>query len=237
MIRITQIEGESKQGQTKPIFCVGEDGHRYVVKGSSTGNKARICEWISGRLSRYLDLPVPPFEMMELDPRLLHYGVTEYADRIGSGIAFGSQRVSNTIEILYSQIQRIPSDLRARVLLFDWWIANGDRILSESGGNPNLLWDVDSKALVVIDHNLAFDLPLCHDFWAGHIFKDDRKLWNATFKDEHSQKFRRAIKALPDIWNELPEEWTEVDGGVNLETVANLLWRFDRDADNFWGQP
>jgi len=236
MIRITQIEGESAQGKTEPLFCVGEDGNRYVVKGRHAGNLARICEWLAGRLGQKLNLPIPRFSQMELDPQLLNYDATGFASKIGKGIAFGSLRIANVNEFQLSQSQRVAPELRARILLFDWWIANSDRLLTESGGNPNLLWNVDLGELVVIDHNLAFDLTSCHDFWELHVFKDDLILWTSEFRFEQSKLMSTAMKELDVFWSELPEEWTDASCGLTLKAVSDLLWRFDRDSDKFWCQ-
>jgi hypothetical protein len=235
MIRITRIEGESKQGLTKPLFCVGEDGLRYVVKGKSAGFLSITREWIAARLGTAFGLPIPRFELMELDPRLLSYDATGFAQRIGKGTVFGSRRLANSNEIQYAQSHLIPGWLRARVLLFDWWIANPDRQLSETGGNPNLLWDVEKKAMTIIDHNLAFDAAECGDFWTGHIFRNDRTFWTPEFRKTQADFMRAALGPLKTIWNELPEEWIEVNCGVDWPMLENLLWRFDREANVFWG--
>lgn len=33
------------------------------------------------------------------------------------------------------------------VLVFDWWVRNEDRHLTEMSGNPNLLWDMQAGQL------------------------------------------------------------------------------------------
>jgi hypothetical protein len=237
MIRIVKIEGESKQGCTQPLFCVGEDALRYVVKGKRAGCVAVTREWIAGRLAQLMGLPVPPFTLMELDPKLLEYDLAGYAKRIGKEAAFGSRYVPDVNEILLSQTRTISVELRSRILLFDWWIANSDRNLTESGGNPNLLWDVNKSELVIIDHNLAFEIDECDSFWTSHIFKDDASFWTESFKTSQSNKMRAALEKLEAIWNELPEDWIEIDVGVNFSNVERLLWRFDRDPNNFWKHP
>jgi len=234
MIRIVRIEGKAEQGQTEPLVCVGADGVRYVVKGQHAGRLSLIREWIGATLGRELGLPIPQFELLELDQTLLEYDSTSYAALIGRIPAFGSRRVEAACELSFSQLETIHPDLRAQVLLFDWWIANGDRTLSPAGGNPNLLWDMESKALVVIDHNLAFDQALCTDFWTEHIFREDVRSWTADFRKREEPKLRRALASLDKIWCELPGEWTEVDCGISLPMVQDLLWRLETAADTFW---
>jgi hypothetical protein len=44
----------------------------------------------------------------------------------------------------------VPVALALDVLVFDWWLRNEDRHLTESGGNPNLLWDVTGEQLDIM---------------------------------------------------------------------------------------
>ena len=73
MIRIIEIGDIAWQGKTEPVFCRAEDGHEYVVKGSFAGRKALIAEWVANRLDKLLQLPIPDFEQLRLDPQLLEY--------------------------------------------------------------------------------------------------------------------------------------------------------------------
>lgn len=59
-------------------------------------------------------------------------------------------------------------------------------------------------------------------------------LWTDEFRRVQSARLKAALVQLPAIWNELPEDWTEVDCGLNLEVAGNLLWRFERDPNTFW---
>ncbi len=49
-------------------------------------------------------------------------------------------------------------------------------------------------------------------------------------------EFRAALGQLQAIWNEMPEEWTEVDCGITLAGIESLLWKFEREADTFWSR-
>lgn len=54
--------------------------------------------------------------------------------------------------------RQVNDKLKTDILLFDVWVMNGDRTLSEQGGNVNLLYDTTlDKPIVVFDHNLALD--------------------------------------------------------------------------------
>jgi sugar lactone lactonase YvrE len=159
------------------VICRAENGHEYVVKGSFAGRRALIAEWVANRLGRILNLPIPEFQQMQLDPLLAEFSVkTNEVERLGRGVLFGSRREVNLVEIRHTDLPRIDLNLRARVLAFDWWIANSDRVFIEGAGNPNLLWSEDQQRLVVIDHNLAFDPSLMADFWTQHAFRDARQV-------------------------------------------------------------
>jgi hypothetical protein len=41
---------------------------------------------------------------------------------------------------------------------------------------------------------------------------------------------------LQTIWNEMPEDWTEVECGLTFAAIESLLWQFDREADTFWSR-
>jgi hypothetical protein len=235
MLRITEIGDIAWQGKTEPVICRAEDGHEYVVKGSFAGRKALIAEWVASRLGRTLNLPIPEVEQLKLEPKLAEFSVkTNEVERLGRGVLFGSRREVNLVEIRHSDLPRVDLNLRARVLAFDWWIANSDRVFIEGVGNPNLLWSEDQQRLVVIDHNLAFEVSLMADFWSEHAFREARQVWSEAFCSAMGAEFRAALGHLKTIWNEMPEDWTEVDSGLTLAGVESLLWKFDQEADTFW---
>jgi hypothetical protein len=235
MIRIVEIGDTTFQGKTEPVLCRGEDGFDYVVKGQFAGSRALIAEWIANRLGRLIDLPIPEFELMYLDSNLLKYGIKQReAQNLGKGTLFGSRRIANLVEIRASDLGLINVDLRAKVLAFDWWICNADRILIDGGGNPNLLWSEDKKELVVIDHNLAFEPTLMGDFWMEHALRDSIKQWNSTFREGMELAFKGALEHLQSIWSELPSEWIESPNAQAIKEVEALLWRFDREPSMFW---
>lgn len=235
MIRIIELGEIAWQGMTEPVFCRADDGHEYVVKGKRAGRKALMAEWIANRLGHLLHLPIPNFELMELDPTMITFSISmEKVSHLGIETLFGSRRVPNVVELRHADVSLVDPILRARVLAFDWWIANGDRVFIEGGGNPNLLWAEDKRELVVIDHNLAFDSSLITNFWNEHAFRDDKTLWTESFCLQMNSEFRAALAKLKVIWSELPEDWTEIEGGLIFQEIESLLWRFDKDADTFW---
>jgi hypothetical protein len=77
--------------------------------------------------------------------------------------------VSSVTELKFETVIKIDTQLKLSVLIFDLWVENEDRTLTEKGGNPNLLWKSDESKLYVIDHNLNFDDTFNKvNFWGAH---------------------------------------------------------------------
>ncbi|MEO7677745.1 MAG: HipA family kinase [Verrucomicrobiota bacterium] len=233
-IRVVEIIGRSTQGITRPFLCRGDDGLQYFVKGHGAGRRALISEWIAGHLGQRLGLPIPPFAQMVIPPELIRFNARDDIHDLGAGVGFGSQLVSNVDELTYLYIEQIDSKLRARILLFDWWVCNGDRTLSPDGGNPNLLWSHSDQKLHVIDHNLAFEDSDLSGFWDEHIFQASASDWTDGFRVELGNVMKAALADMPEWWREMPEQWTEIDSGIKLSAVQKLLSRFDGNARTFW---
>ena len=234
MIKIVEIITRSEQGITKPFLCRADDGFQYFVKGHGAGRRALINEWIAGNIGRRLELPIPDFEMAEIPAELIRFSARDDVRDLGAGIGFASRRVENADELSYLFIEQIPPELRAKILLFDWWVCNGDRTLTPDGGNPNLLWMHRDHKLFVIDQNVAFDEDELVNFWGGHIFHADQAQWNQPFQQEMTKVMRAALAELKNWWQEMPAAWTEIECGLTLEQLQTLLWRFEQNANIFW---
>ncbi len=71
MVQIVEIAGRSEQGMTRPFICRGDDGNAYFVKGIEAGRRSQVCEWIAGMLALELDLPIAPFEIVDVPEELV----------------------------------------------------------------------------------------------------------------------------------------------------------------------
>ena len=155
-VQIVEVLRRSEQGVTRPFICRGDDDDVYFVKGVGAGRRSQIAEWIAGKLGLALGLPIAPFEIVDVPEELMEFDSGLELVDLGAGPAFGSQR-QEVMELTASAVQEVPTELQQKLLAFDWWIRNADRLLTEKGGNPNLFWEPDSFELVIIDHNQAFD--------------------------------------------------------------------------------
>ncbi len=233
-VNIVEIISRSTQGITRPFICRGDDGWLYYVKGHGAGRQALIAEWIAGNLGKRLGLPIPDFKQAVMPDNLARLSAREDIADLGAGIGFASQMIPNTDELTYLYIGQIDEALRAKILLFDWWTANGDRTLTEHGGNPNILWVHRDHKPYVIDHNLAFDKAALPDFWSQHIFLESRAAWTSAFRQTMESLMHAALQELEHWWREMPSGWTDTPTGITFESVQKMLWRFETDSAKFW---
>lgn len=239
-VQINEIIGRSEQGITKPFICRGDDNEIYFVKGRGAGRRSLICEWVAGNLGLELGLPVAPFAIVDVPEALIMLASRDDLSDLGAGLAFGSVR-QQVVELSISHVQQVPELLRRDVLAFDWWIRNGDRTLTENGGNPNLFWDVQNCRLTVLDHNQAFDLAFSvHDFIDTHVFRQECR---ALFQDwivqeEYAVRYINAMSIWQDIWNRVPFEWWFVDAEltipVDFDRATLMAQLLDCRGAAFW---
>lgn len=238
---ITEIISRSDQGRTQPFFCGGDDGAQYFVKGRHAGLRSLCCEWIGARLARALDLPTPQVAICEVPRALIAGSSRPDATDLGAGPAFGSMFLEDLTELTAPTSRLVPAETRRWVLLFDWWVRNGDRTLTEFGGNPNMFWGSIGGGLLVLDFNLSFDNYLVYsDFWKTHAFRDAVATWDPTFRTAAEAKMNAALSRLPEFWQELPTDWRYLDGDtslpetLSLNEVESTLNRFRTDPASFW---
>jgi hypothetical protein len=239
-VEIVEIIGRSEQGVTKPFICRADDDQVYFVKGRGAGMRGLICEWVAGQLGQRLGLPIAPFEIVDVPQELLSIAMRHDLAELGAGKAFGSRKMP-VVELSVSHIDYVPEETQRDVLAFDWWVRNGDRSLGETGGNPNLFWDVENEGLVVIDHNQAFDPVFSpQDFADLHAFRGECHVlfgdW--VLQQHYVERFLGALSDWGVICNTVPPEWWFVDAEQTVPTdfdaqaAHQLLMRCQ--TNGFW---
>jgi hypothetical protein len=229
---IKEILDRMQQGFTEATLCRAEDGHTYVVKARKrAGSNALISEWIAGRIGGALGLPIPSMEILTFDHNLARYILHPDAEALAESPSFGSRLVESVLEFSPQLNAQVDARLKAKILLFDWWVHNEDR----SDHNSNLLWQANERRLHVIDHNMAFDNDFdTSRFWENHLFRENRPLWD-VIRAQISPELQRIIARLPDYWRELPSEWTDTGGATTMDRLLDVLKR--AEAPNFWTSP
>ncbi len=235
-LTIVETICKAEQGLSSPFLCQGDDGHLYFVKGRASGRRSLWAEWLGGHLGRAFGLPIPPFAIAEVPAALIRECPLELR-ALGSGPAFASRKVEGCQWQELAVAPHVSSALQRDILVFDWWLRNGDR----TRGNPNLLWRPSAGELVVIDHNLAFDAALSDvDFWENHLFAAQR---DAVFGDlaEQARYAERLATAL-SVWQEacdnVPLEWRwendEQDIPAAFDPLAAKAVVARCSTPNFW---
>jgi hypothetical protein len=239
VIKIVEVLGRSEQGHTKPFICRGEDENLYFVKGRGAGRRSQLCEWTTGHLARALGLPIAHFEVVDVPPILISSNLDLY--ELGAGPAFGSRKVANSAEFSNGDRGGVPVPIRRRILMFDWWVRNDDRTLTDKGGNPNLLWDIGREEIVMIDHNLAFNSA-----FDGPKFLDllvfatewDAMLYDLFEPQCEQQRFSGVLPTFDQACDNAPEEWwfEDDDGGVaaNFDRTAIRRALKQCELSDFW---
>lgn len=239
-LQIIEILGRSDQGMTRPYICRADDNEIYFVKGHGAGRRGLVCEWIGSCLAMRFGLPVAPFDVVDVPQELIALSTRNDIGDLGAGPAFGSRRMQIT-ELTISNLLEISVQQQIDVLAFDWWIRNGDRNLSNYGGNPNLFWDVSKEELVVLDHNQAFD----DNFSVGsfvelHVF---RGVCEAIKRDLVTQaqleaRFEQTLVDFDGFCDTVPPEWWFVDAEKTIPVIFDRrqvkLALEARRGNEFW---
>lgn len=235
-LSVQEIVEKIASGITEPYLCRLNDERLYALKGRQALARGLIAEIVCAQLGTRIGLPIPEFAVASVDIELISAsGDDDFNYAVGPGCAFASLWRDSTIPINRSWLQRIDRSTLARVYVFDHWIRNGDRTLTELGGNPNLLIDLASDTLVVIDHNLAFSntydpselqLHACRQAWLDEAA-------DLVFKQECEASMAASLADIPAIFTSLPAQWHDAEPDMETEIVS-ILNRF-RNPE-FWDE-
>ncbi len=240
-IEIDEVLRRSEQGATEPYICRGSDDKLYFVKGKGAGYDSLVKEWVAGQLARRIGLPIAQFDLVHVPRELYEVGRDGSLRDLGFGLLFGSENIESANEISMLNTRETPDELKRDIAAFDWWIKNGDRTLTEAGGNPNILWSETSRQLFIIDHNLAFDDQVTlHSQLESHIFQRSLlEICDAPdLQKSYEVRFKNALSDLPDILRDIPDRWhyvdeaSTIDSGLSVDRVENILRRYQVPA--FW---
>jgi hypothetical protein len=173
-----------------------------------------------------MGLPIAPFDLAYVPSELMEADLTKWLADLGEGAVFASRKVLGQ-ELAMAQVSAIDPALRRDVLVFDWWVRNGDRCLTAKGGNVNLLWEgrgvvrnedderIVTGQLAVIDHNLAFDAAFsAADFCQTHVFSGDIAELFSDFvmRESYKSRLSAALAGLEAAWNnvlQLGSSWIQ----------------------------
>lgn len=234
MLEIVEIIKPAVQGRTTPFLCNASDGNTYYVKGYAASVVGLMKEWLGTNLAQAFGLPVPLFQIVFMDRSLVNsYGGLAVSELKG-GYLFASKQVLSVTELKFETVKTIDAQLKLGILIFDLWVENEDRTLSEKGGNPNLLWKSDEAGLYVIDHNLIFDDSFNKvNFWQTHAFNSEliNKQYDVVEKIEFEARMKKALACWQSAWDNIPYEWVEYNNDMQCFDPEKHLQRLSNEAN------
>lgn len=228
MQRIESILKVSEQGVSRPFLCRDEVGGVRWCKGSHTGFRSLISEWICACLAREVNLPVPNFEIFRLDckdfrlwRKMQNADVPNLVTETNPFV-FGSLNVENSKDVLDPRVDlgHIDPKVLSRIYWFDKLIHNTDR----TDYNSNLL--VNGR-VYIIDHNNAFDPTFTEDeFSSEHILRDYREVISESEVSALKERVCGLVQGvfLDSAWDAMPTAWADVGESVlSLDTIRHVI--------------
>lgn len=222
------------EGKSNAHLITFNDGNDYVVKYFQPGfEKTLPNEWISYCLGRYLGLPIPFAKIVEI-PKSFSSLDTELTQMTDTQYQFASLYIPNCLDgHQVSTISQITNHQSlANIIVFDYWLYNGDRTRKNI-----LLNEVSDQIyqLVAIDHAEIFgiynwNLTDLEQLPTGLIKSATHELM-AHFIDSEEcfMKQLEVIQTIPiflieEIISMIPDEWmlTRLE---KKEIVNTLLHR------------
>lgn len=221
-------------GMTEPVLCNLSDDNLYAVKGRNALTYGLLAEAYAARLAQLIKLPVPNWSIANVDEGIISASGTTYRS-LGAGPAFASLWRDTAQPLAPSMINDANRDVLAKLYVFDHWIGNSDRTLTEHGGNPNVFVDLSGNNLFIIDHNLAFSRTHVANELELHAGRASWKMKRTeiVFVEELRAALLEARMTIKEFDANLPWQW--VDEEPNFDSnVQSFLARAERDS--FWDE-
>lgn len=209
---VSEVIKQMAAGVTTPWLCECEDGVKVVAKSiDELPPYQLVAEWVAGHLGVEFGIPVPGIRILDGLSNALSMLPDRPGHMLDVGPAFGSIYIENSADLQYSAIRNIDAKLKSDILIFDVWVKNDDRTLSPVGGNVNLLHRIDTKQLVVFDHNLAFDTTLdTAAIVERHVFSGENRgsdLTDWVERQDYEDRLARCYQQLDAIVDAMPAGW------------------------------
>jgi len=225
---------KSFEGKSNAHLITFNDGRDYVVKFFQPGfEKSLPNEWIGYCLGRYLGLPIPFAQIVEI-PQEFSLKIPELAHMNYSQSQFASLYVPSCLDgHQVSTVSHITNHHSlASIILYDYWLSNKDRtrkniLLREESPNSYQLWVIDHAEVFGSYNWIQPDL----DLLPAELIKSATHQLMALFIEEE-QNFTdqlELIQTLPillieEIVTLIPDDWL-VSKEDKKAIVSTLLTR------------
>jgi hypothetical protein len=205
------------EGKSNAHLITFDDGRNYVVKFyQQEFEKSLPNEWVSYCLARYLGLPVPFAQLVEI-PQNFISSIPELSQMTAAKFQFASLYIPDCLNgHQVTDVSKIINhDALAGIIVFDYWLNNRDRT------RKNILLhgeSLDSYHLWMIDHAEVFGSYnwRCSDLGDlnNKILKSATHKFMVNFiKDEQEfAKYIELIQTIPiflieEIVSIIPDDW------------------------------
>ncbi|KRF52505.1 HipA family kinase [Peribacillus butanolivorans] len=216
------------EGKSNAHLITFSDGKDYVVKYFQTGfEKTLPNEWVAYCLARYLGLPIPYAQLVEI-PQEFSSKVPELAQMSHTNFQFASLYVPNCVDgHQVSNVSKIINHQSlASIILFDYWLCNGDRtrkniLLHEKSPDSYQLWVIDHAEVFGSFNWLQPDLDMLP---IGILKSATHKLMAQFIEDEkHFTEQLELIQTMPILLIEeivalIPDDW-----GVSMAEKKGMV--------------
>ena len=225
------------EGKSNSHLITFSDGRDYVVKYFQPGfEKTLPNEWVAYCLARYLGLPIPYAQIVQI-PEAFTEKNTEFSNNNISKYQFASLYIPNCLNghQVVSLEKIINHESLAAIILFDYWLGNTDRtrkniLLQEQAPGMHYLRIID-HAEVFGTYNWVYeDL----DQLPKRVMKSYTHQLMARFigKEEDFAEPLELIQTIPillieEIVSLIPEDWN-VSEEEKKGMVTILLRRRDK---------
>lgn len=237
-MEVVEILEPTSAGMTEPYTCRLDDGQLYVVKGNGATGKGLIAELCCAWLGRGIGLPIPDYAIAEIPSKLLNDCAFEGVQRsLGGEFVFASLYQHMAMTLSPALVPSVDKRTLARLYAFDHWVANSDRTLGHEDGNPNVMVRLSAdKKLIILDHNLAFNLDHNIEELELHVGKG---AWahcsqETDFIADLVTEISARVEKFETIMDRVPEDWLEkAEPDLPSQIRAQLARALDA---NFWSE-
>jgi hypothetical protein len=210
------------EGKSNAHLITFNDGRDYVVKYNQPGfEKTLPNEWVAYCLARYLGLPIPFAQIVEI-PQDFSSQAPEMAQMSQTKFQFASLYVPDCFNA--HQISNVPHIVNpqslAGIIVFDYWLCNKDRtrkniLLCDEAPDSYQVWIIDHAEIFHSYSWLSQDLERL----PSKIIKSATHQFMASFIEDEQEftKQLEIIESIPELLLDeivalMPDDW-------NISTV------------------
>src|SRR3954451_11246634 len=216
------------KGKSNSHLITFNDGRDYVIKYFQPGfEKTLPNEWVSYCLGRYLGLPIPFAQIVNI-PQEYSSQIPELAQMNNTPYQFASIYIPDCLDAhQVSSIRQITNHSSlASIIAFDYWLYNGDRtrkniLLHAESENTYRLWAIDQAEVFGTYNWIQSDLEQL----PSGLIKSATHQIMARFIENENHFFEQLelIQTIPiflmeEIVSMIPDEW-----GVSKEEKKAMV--------------